>query len=745
MRNELQTWLRFVRAQTHVVRTQPHLLFQQAANSAEGSPTAQAASLRLQSGLENRPWFRQVSKPRVSSCLMTLAGHNQPVTTCAYSANGFYGLSASYDGTLKLWDTETGAELATLAGHTGAVYACGFSPDSRLVVSAGKDCTVRIWEVASSLGIRILKGHAYLVEHCVFALDGERVISEDQDHVLKLWDIDTGSELASVKGSRGRFETTDLTPDLRLLSCGTEGEEFIVFEQRLEDGSTGRFTLHKSAACSRDGRFLMSLGPEAIRLWDGVTGAKVTGTRAHSGGVKACAFSLDSTRVVTGGEDQNVILWDAEPKTRELPPEVKAIWAGPPPVVLEELARFHGHSDTITSCAFSPDGQRILSSSWDGTLKLWDPASTTSALEAPHRSAVRICCLSPDGRRAVSAGDDNFRVWDTATANLVANADPATSVSQISYTTDGSFLVCIGGTSARIYDGLTARELNYIQNQSWLELSPDGELALSLGKETQSVQVWKVLTGDVVSQLPGEVNDVVFSPDGKLIATASQTEVKLWGARSGKQHATLSYLRGPDDSAYRSMFAVRRCRFSPDGRWLAASDECVIKLWNLETLQETWFPGEYLNVTVLKFSPDSRRLVSSGIESIIRLWDIERQLELASIPNETKPTWSTDGRYLITATETGILRAYEAANGRKVREFRGHSGPITYLDFTSRGDRFISSSQEQLRLWELESGRCNATFFADASITSLDHCGKLFVCGTSQGDVLVVHLEEREG
>ena len=71
-----------------------------------------------------------------SACLMTLAGHTGGVEACAFSPDGRRIVSASHDGTLKLWDAQTGAELATLAGHADVVQACAFSPDGRRIVSA---------------------------------------------------------------------------------------------------------------------------------------------------------------------------------------------------------------------------------------------------------------------------------------------------------------------------------------------------------------------------------------------------------------------------------------------------------------------------------------------------------------------------------------------------------------------------------------------------------------------------------
>jgi len=322
----------------------------------------------------------------ITSPIRTFTGHSDYVWSVAFSPDGQWALSGSYDDTLKLWDVNTGSLVRTFTGHTDDVRSVAISPDGQWALSGSADKTLKLWEVNTGSLVRTFTGHTYYVNSVAFSPDGQWALSGSTDNTLKLWDMNTGSLVRSF----------------------TEHTGYVI-----------------SVAFSLDGQWALSGSRDnTLKLWDVNTGSLVRSFEGHTDGVLSVAFSPDGQWALSGSYDNTLKLWDVN--TGSL------------------IRSFSGHTDFVRSVAISPDGQWALSGSADGTLKLWD-VNTGSLVRSftGHTWYVSSVAFSPDGQWALSDSYKEMKLWDLGlntapTANFTLSTSYGESPLEVSFDASNS-------------------------------------------------------------------------------------------------------------------------------------------------------------------------------------------------------------------------------------------------------------------------------------------------------------------
>src|SRR6516165_240161 len=142
-----------------------------------------------------------------------LVGHGALVSSAAFSPDGSRVVTASWDGTARLWDIKTGAALATLAGHRGWVWKAAFSPDGRRIVTASADKTARVWDAATGALLATLSGHRGWVNSAAFSPDGSRIVTASEDDTARVWDAAAGTALLTLSGHSDAINGAAFSPD----------------------------------------------------------------------------------------------------------------------------------------------------------------------------------------------------------------------------------------------------------------------------------------------------------------------------------------------------------------------------------------------------------------------------------------------------------------------------------------------------------------------------------------------------
>ncbi|HEX2570325.1 MAG TPA: AAA-like domain-containing protein, partial [Polyangia bacterium] len=202
----------------------------------------------------------------------TLAGHTGAIWRSVFSPDGSRILTASLDGTARVWDAGTGRSLLTLRGHTNWVVAAAFSPDGSRILTASYDGTARVWDAGTGRSLLTLQGHTNWVVAAAFSLDGSRILTASYDGTVRVWDAGTGRSLLTLQG-----HTKEVV----------------------------------AATFSSDGsRILTASSDKTARVWDAGTGRSLLTLQGHTKAVVAAAFSPNGSRILSASYDGTARVWD---------------------------------------------------------------------------------------------------------------------------------------------------------------------------------------------------------------------------------------------------------------------------------------------------------------------------------------------------------------------------------------------------------------------------------------------------
>jgi len=403
----------------------------------------------------------------------------------------------------------------------------------------------------------------------------------------------------------------------------------------------------------------------------GLERADFSGTRLEGGRSRCCR--LNDSRLsdsISDGLRVDLPLWETETAALWRAAANHLLPARPMAGALNACWSL-GHRDDARSVAISPDGKRIVSSSNDDPLRIWD-AATGECLRVlnGHESWVMSVAISPDGTRIVSGSDDkSLRIWDAATGECLRVLNGHEDlVWSVAISPDGTRIVSgSGDKSLRIWDAATGECLRVLNgHENWVRsvaISPDGTCIVS-GSWDKSLRIWDTVTGECLRVLSGHENwvmSVAISPDGMRIVSGSNDKtLRIWDAATGD---CLRVLNGHENRVW-------SLAISPDGtRIVSGLEDKSLRIWDTATGEcLRVLNGHENSVMSVAVSPDGTRIVSGSWDKSLRIWD--------------------------------------AATGDCLRVLNGHKNPVTRVAISPDGTRLVSGLRDKsVRVWDAETGQ----------------------------------------
>lgn len=589
-------------------------------------------------------------------------GHQNLVLSVAFSPDGKAIATGSQDNNAKVWDVPTGGHLLAFT-HADSVNGVSLSPDGKVIAGAGKDGTVKLWNPADGKMIINIAGHVGPVNAVAFSADGKTIASSGADKTVRFWNVADGKAIASVQGASPVTNTALLANNTAAYSSGMDGS---VTFWKMPVTPTRPVPDHGDAvtavALSADGNQIYSASADkTVRISTFANGALVKALAGATAPVISVSPAPNNLLIAGGTADNRLMIWNAADAA----------------VLGQSIA----HNGPVNGVAFHPQSTQLLSAGGDGLIKLW-AIPPIAGKTVPHPDAVTSAQVSADGKRLITgSADKNLRTWSLANFQLerqyAGHTSPVTAVA----------------------------------------LSANGA-TLASGGADETIRFWNQTNGqqaDIIGGHAATVTSLSFNPAGtQLLSSSEDGTIKLWALPRVAPKAMVH----PDQ--------VTSAALSPDGgKLLTGCTDKQARLWNVATgALERPFPGNTLAVISVAFSANGAQVAAGGADKSLTIYtaaDAKEVKKLANLPAAVQSiAFRPDGAVVAAGLADNSIRLFDIAQGKEVKAITGHAGPVNALAFTPNGALIVSGSADKtVQLWNAADGAAKGKLDHGAPVTSL--------------------------
>jgi WD40 repeat protein len=672
-------------------------------------------------------------------------GHKNRVSDVTYHPTSGAIASAGDDGFIRIWEPDTQKEIRSLPFHTQDIR---FNPEGTLLAAGNKE-RAGLWKVNDWSPVLTGKKGPFGVRVAFYSEDN-LLATGGVDGKVRLWSSLTG-ELLQVMGENAMPINALITSpgSSKLISC--HATHLQVWNGKTGTGE-GMFRLPStlSAALSPDGKRVVSVGGDKhVRVWTVDRFDSASFERTHSA-LATVAFSPDGESLMSAGIDGTLGFWGVQSGAldggfRDQPEGLRAIyspdgkhmawagWAGSLHVhslpSKEREFIVQGHLQAIVSLSFNAQSDAIVTASDDGHAKVWGLDGTLIADIDTRRGAVLNACFSPDGTQLATSSPTGISIWDLRTQKEIQyGVGPKGRAYSLDWSRDGKF-IAFGTRSSKLWLwDLTKKkgpeEVNSHGKMNGVRFHPI-EPWVGVASIDNTVRVLD-FSGRVVGTYRGhqsEVNNVDFSPDGKLIASASDDgRVRTWVVETNEPFwKTVGLVGRPA--------LVHTHRGWEDLKESADPVTTDSSSWHTATEQATFAVSSHNGVIACLLDKTS----------VLHVWNTREKKQ-----DSTQP-----GVRQVIATNGGCL----ARHGERVTAYQEGKKPLD-LTFEATAqligagtEHLLIATQDTLLLFDMEGDKLGETPLTEGvtALTALEGLGKQDVLAMGYQDGVVelgpLHLE----
>ncbi|HUE69438.1 MAG TPA: hypothetical protein VMP01_01005 [Pirellulaceae bacterium] len=623
----------------------------------------------------------------------SISGLSIPAASLAISSDGKQVIAAAGNEPIYIWPL---ACTLQIAADPVKVYELAATPDGQLVTT-GDDKTVKLWDAAGNL-VRLCGGSPFATRSVAVRPDGAQIIAggdpTQAQPILLAWNAADG---------QAQFQVTLPSPIIRVVYLDAKRIAVACVDQKVRilnaaDGKPLEEIAVPAAmtamAAGDEGQFLVATAANPIYP---LAPALVQMLPPHEGGASAVAWSPSGSGLFSAGADKLIRQWDAS--TGKL---------------LRTLA---GSPAPVTSLAIAPDGQHLLAVCGEAQLRTWQWDGSAAAdgsplqpQEAQTPANLRSVALTGDGQRIVTGSDDGqVRLSDRASGKEIERfAGHTGPVTSVAISADGKAILSGGADRTVRRFGLTLTHVAAgLERTTAVAIGPDGAGVITGGSagEVTSWSLADLSRGPDYQGATGPIRAVAVTKSGDLLAAGGDdSHLWIWRAADGALLADVM-----------THTPITTIRFAQDGRRaIVAGADGILRHYDLSqanekltvslVLQARGHVGAVRHAVV---AGDERHAISIGADAKIDIWSIADSQsrwtrELGKLIVH-QVAFRADGSELAAACGDGHLRTLSAVDGAVVRDWPAHEGPVQALAWRADGQELASAGRDgAIRLWDLE-------------------------------------------